>query len=100
MTDSGPVESTEAEEADQTQNLANTKVGSTSRATSLVESSPPAPNLRRSGRIRRPPERYGDFRSYSDNENAEFALFSCEPHKFEEAVKEDKWLRQWMKRLQ
>ena len=100
MTDSGPTESTETEEADQTQNLANTEARSTSRrqvsgsgATSSVKSSSQAPNLRRSCRIRRPPERYGDFRSYSDNENAKFALFSCEPQKFEETVKEDKWLK-------
>ena len=51
VTNSGPAESTKTKEADQTQNPANTKAGSTSGrqvsgsgATSSVESSSPAPN--------------------------------------------------------
>ena len=81
MTDSSAAENTETEEANQTQNPANTEAESTSGrqvsgsgATTSIGSSSLAPNLRRSGRIRRPPERYGDFRSYSDNENAEFEI--------------------------
>ena len=50
-----------------------------------------SPILRRSKRVRRPPERYGDFRSYFSNENADFAIFSCEEQTFEEAAKDETW---------
>ena len=81
-----------------TQNPATSEAGNATQGSSSESESPDnegtsssSPILRRSERVRRSSERYGDFRSYFSNENADFALFSCEPQTFEEAAKDEKW---------
>ena len=93
-----PTEASRTKSAVETQNPATSEAGNATQGSSSESesqhnegTSSSSPILRRSERVRRPPERYGDFRSYFSNENADFSLFSCEPHTFEEVAKDEKW---------
>ena len=81
-----PTEASRTESAVENQNPTTSEAGnatqgliSESESSDNEGTSFSSPILRRYERVRRPPERYGDFRSYFYNENADFALFSCEP---------------------
>ena len=96
--DFASVEASRTESAAETQNPTTSKAGNAAPGSSSEFESPDnegtsssSPILRRSERVRRSPERYGDFRSHFSNENADFALFSCEPQTFEETAKDAKW---------
>ena len=102
--DFAPAKASRTESAAETQNPATSEAGNAAQGSSSESESPAnegtsssSPILRRSERVRRPPERYGDFRSYFSNENADFALFSLSHRLLKKLQRMKNGKRPWKK---
>lgn len=62
-------------------------------SSSARSDTPSPPPVRRTERVSKPPDRFGKWTSRValTDEACDFALFTCEPHTFDEAAKEDAW---------
>lgn len=92
ISDFAPAESSKAGQICQSQNSSSSSKSSESD-TINVSPEPAEPVLRKSTRDKKQPDRYGDFTSHYADVTNEFALFSCEPQKYEEAAKDESWVK-------